>query len=257
MLFYVQMKWNYQGRISQDQLWDIEALEGDHGVAGIRAGFVQLFKVVSQHRIIAIVKADSLDDLDRNSMGWLPMREYLEFEQVWALRDYEGFLADVKAKFPPPGQQPAAPPPPPSAAAADPADTREIATAWFHNMNIGKSADALALLDPDVVWANVPTVPGVNDVIPWLGILRGADAVLKSFEVWGQHSKMIRFELLGDLMVDGDRAVGIAHEHSQCLANGNEYHLQVATFLTVRNRKITEWRVHWDSAPIVRAYRNL
>ncbi|MFZ1894962.1 MAG: hypothetical protein WAU59_12925 [Rhodoplanes sp.] len=48
MLFYVQMRWNYQGRISQDQLWDLEALEGVHGVEGIRAGFVQLYKVVSQ-----------------------------------------------------------------------------------------------------------------------------------------------------------------------------------------------------------------
>ena len=48
MLFYVQMRWNYQGRISQDQLWDLEALEGAHGVEGIRAGFVQLYKVVSQ-----------------------------------------------------------------------------------------------------------------------------------------------------------------------------------------------------------------
>ena len=100
MLFNVQMRWNYQGRISQDQLWDLEALEGVHGVEGIRAGFVQLYKVVSQHRIIAIVNADSLENLDRNSMGWLPMREFLEFEQVWALRAYEGFLEDVKAKFP-------------------------------------------------------------------------------------------------------------------------------------------------------------
>ncbi|CAL8981281.1 hypothetical protein RHODGE_RHODGE_02322 [Rhodoplanes serenus] len=253
MLFYVQMKWNYQGRISQDQLWDMEALEGDHGVAGIRAGFVQLYKVVSQHRIIAIVKADSLDDLDRNSMGWLPMREYLEFEQVWALRDYEGFLADVKAKFPPPGQQQA----PRPAAPVDPAETREIASAWFHNMNAGKYDDAIALLDPNVLWINVPVVPGVNDLVPWLGTLHGVEAVTKSFGVLAAHSKIIRFELIDDLLVSGDRAVGIIHEHSQCLSNGNEYDLEVATFLTVRNRKITQWRVEWDPSPFLRAYRNL
>jgi muconolactone delta-isomerase len=100
MLFYVQMKWNYQGRISQDELWDMEAIEGEHGLAGIKSGMVKgLYKVVSQHRIIAIVDVDSLEDLDRNSMGWLPMREYLEFEEVWALRDYEGFIEDVKNKF--------------------------------------------------------------------------------------------------------------------------------------------------------------
>jgi muconolactone delta-isomerase len=103
VLFYVQMKWNYQGRISQDELWDLEAQEGAHGIEGIRTGKVWLYKVVSQHRVIAIVDVDSLEDLDRNSMGWLPMREYLEFEHVWALLDYEGFVADVRAKFPAPG----------------------------------------------------------------------------------------------------------------------------------------------------------
>lgn len=249
MLFYVQMKWNYQGRISQDQLWDLEAREGEHGVEGIRAGFVQLYKVVSQHRIIAIVNAESLDDLDRNSMGWLPMREYLEFEQVWALRDYEGFLADVKAGFPQPGQ--------PLPAPVDPAATRAVAAAWFHNMQTGKSDDAIALLDPDVTWDNVPPVPGVSDLAPWLGSYRGVPDVLKSFGVWAAHSRMLSFTLQGDLMVDGERAVGIVHEHAQCIANGNEYDLQVATFLTVRNRRIVAWRVCWDVSPLVRAYRGL
>lgn len=249
MLFYVQMRWNYQGRISQDQLWDLEAQEGQHGVDGIRAGFVQLYKVVSQHRIIAIVDAASLEDLDRNSMGWLPMREYLDFEEVWALRDYEGFLADVRAKFPQPGQ--------PLPAPVNPAETRAVATAWFHNMQTGKPDDAIALLDPDVTWDNVQPVPGVSDLAPWLGSYRGVPDVLKSFDVWAAHSKMLSFTLQGDVLVDGERAVGIVHEHAQCLANGNEYDLQVATFLTVRHRRIVAWRVCWDVSPLVRAYRNL
>jgi muconolactone delta-isomerase len=62
-----------------------------------------IYKVVGQHRIIAIVDVDSLENLDRNTMGWLPLREYLEFEHVWALRDYEGFIEDVKKRFPAPG----------------------------------------------------------------------------------------------------------------------------------------------------------
>ena len=32
-------------------------------------------------------------------MGRLPMREYLEFEQVWALRDYLGFAEDVSKHY--------------------------------------------------------------------------------------------------------------------------------------------------------------
>ncbi|MFY9734414.1 MAG: nuclear transport factor 2 family protein [Rhodoplanes sp.] len=254
MLFYVQMRWNYQGRISQDQLWDLEALEGVHGVEGIRAGFVQLYKVVSQHRIIAIVNADTLENLDRNSMGWLPMREFLEFEQVWALRAYEGFLEDVKAKFPPREQLAALPASPQPSI---PADTREIATSWFRNLEQGKFDDALKLVDPDVVWDNIPPVPGVSDLAPWLGSYRGLPAVLRSFDVWSAHSRMLAFRPLGEPMIDGDRAMCVVHEHAQCIANQNEYDLYVATFLRVRNRLIVEWRVFWDISPLVRAYRNL
>lgn len=97
MLFYVQMRWNYQGRISQRKLWELELKEGMHGLQGLKSGMVKaLYKVVSEPRIIAIVDVPSLEDLDRNSMEELPMREYLEFEQVWALRDYPGFIADVR-----------------------------------------------------------------------------------------------------------------------------------------------------------------
>jgi muconolactone delta-isomerase len=106
MIFYVQMKWNYQGRISQDELWRMEASEGDHAESQTNnqdntnpIKVLGLYKVVSQHRVIAIVDVNSVDDLDRNSMGGLPMREYLEFETVWALRDYKGFMEDVRKGF--------------------------------------------------------------------------------------------------------------------------------------------------------------
>ncbi len=96
MLFYVQMKWNYQGRITQEQLLEMESQEGAHGIAGLRSGLVKgLYKVASQHRVIAIVDVPSAAALDDNSMFALPMREYLEFEVVWALRDYEEFIGAV------------------------------------------------------------------------------------------------------------------------------------------------------------------
>lgn len=104
MLFYVQMKWNYQGRISQDDLWTLESKEGDHaqrqeGQSKDPVKVLEIYKVASQHRVITIVDAVSADALDRNSMGQLPMREYLEFEHVWALRDYDTFMEDVKKGF--------------------------------------------------------------------------------------------------------------------------------------------------------------
>lgn len=68
---------------------------------------------------------------------------------------------------------------------------------------------------------------------------------------------MLAFQPLGEPMIDGDRAMCVVHEHAQCIANQNEYDLYVATFLRVRNRLISEWRVFWDISPLVRAYRNL
>jgi hypothetical protein len=35
MLFYVRMKWNYQGRISQDELWAMEEHESANEIFNI------------------------------------------------------------------------------------------------------------------------------------------------------------------------------------------------------------------------------
>ena len=97
MLFYVQMRWNYVGRLTLDELWDKEYLETqqakDETVVGI-------YKVAAQPRVIVIVNVPSIEELDRKVYR-LPMSEYLEFEQVWALRDYEGFAEDVRKHYKP------------------------------------------------------------------------------------------------------------------------------------------------------------
>ncbi|MGE3270036.1 MAG: muconolactone Delta-isomerase [Chloroflexota bacterium] len=100
MLFYVQMKWNHEGRISLDELWDVEAQEAEHAKETIESGMVVgIWKVAAQKRVIAVVDVESIEDLDRTALGRLPMREYLEFEVVWALRDYLGFAEDVKKHY--------------------------------------------------------------------------------------------------------------------------------------------------------------
>jgi muconolactone delta-isomerase len=96
MLFYVQMRWNHEGRISLDELWDIEAEEAATAQATVDSGFcVGIWKVAAQKRVIAIIESPDAEELDRTALGRLPMREYLEFEVVWPLRDYLGFADDV------------------------------------------------------------------------------------------------------------------------------------------------------------------
>lgn len=153
---------------------------------------MQLYKVVSQHRIIAIVNADSLDNLDRNSMDLLPMREFLEFEQVWALREYEGFFDDVKAKFPRNAAQPrpaALPPPLPASNAASSEMTRAVVERWFNALRRGDGAAALNCLDDNVVRINSPPDKGLSDIVSWLGEYHWRKAVEETFVIWGQLSQ--------------------------------------------------------------------
>ena len=100
MLFYVQMRWNHEGRISLDELWEIEQEEAVHAQETLDSGFaVGLWKVAAQKRVIGIIESPSAEELDRTALGRLPMREYLEFEEVWPLRDYLGFAEDVKKAY--------------------------------------------------------------------------------------------------------------------------------------------------------------
>ncbi len=123
-------------------------------------------------------------------------------------------------------------------------------------MEQGKFQEALALVDKDVLWENIPSTPGVSDLAPWLGSYQGLPAVLKSFDIWAAHSRMVSFKLL-QLVVDGPEAIGIVHEHAQCLANKNEYDLFVATNIKIEDGKIKHWKVYWDISPLIKAYRNL
>jgi muconolactone delta-isomerase len=60
---------------------------------------VGIWKVAAQKRVIAIIDSPDAEELDRTALGRLPMREYLEFEVVWPLRDYLGFAEDVKKRY--------------------------------------------------------------------------------------------------------------------------------------------------------------
>jgi muconolactone delta-isomerase len=58
-----------------------------------------LWKVAGQKRVVGVVAVSSIDELDRIILGRLPMREYLEFEQIWPLREYGAFVRDVEKHY--------------------------------------------------------------------------------------------------------------------------------------------------------------
>jgi muconolactone delta-isomerase len=99
MLFFVNVRIDPKN-LSFEEMWDVweketEAAIGAKGVGKI----VNLWKVAGQRRIIAIVNVESHDELDQIFMGALPMAHFLEFEEIFAVREYEKFAADVRKRW--------------------------------------------------------------------------------------------------------------------------------------------------------------
>jgi muconolactone D-isomerase len=92
MLFYLQMRWNIEGRATLNEVFRLQ--EGESSSVGNLDGLIAMYKVAAQRRVIAVVDFPSADDLDRLFMTKLPLREYLELEAVWPLREFEDFVAD-------------------------------------------------------------------------------------------------------------------------------------------------------------------
>jgi muconolactone delta-isomerase len=102
MIFYMQMRWNIEGRLSFKEVWDLEIQESEAVKAEAAKADVKIlgmYKVAGQRRVIAIVDMPSADDLDRTIMGRLPLREFLEFEAIWPVRQFENFLEDCRTHF--------------------------------------------------------------------------------------------------------------------------------------------------------------
>jgi muconolactone D-isomerase len=94
MIFYMQMRWNIEGRLRLDEVLDLEIEEAKAAKDGFK--LIGMYKVAGQRRVIAIVEIETAEDLDRVILGRLPLREVLEFEAIWPLRSFDSFLTTVE-----------------------------------------------------------------------------------------------------------------------------------------------------------------
>jgi len=98
--FTLQMRWNVEGRLNNQQLWELEAKEGAAAIEQMKAGAWKcIYKVAGQRRVIGVVDLPDAETLDRTIMAGLPMAEFLEFETIWPLREYEPFIEDCRTGF--------------------------------------------------------------------------------------------------------------------------------------------------------------
>lgn len=134
------------------------------------------------------------------------------------------------------------------------AETKEVAQRWFDALDSGDMQTALSCLADDIEWVNLPKIPGVSDIIPWIGTAHGITEVLKQFSTRNGVVEVKVFKPV-DLVVEGDVAVGTVHDISTVLATGLDFEIQFASWMTIRDGKIVKWKSYCDPSPIIAAFK--
>ena len=102
MLFHLDFSVEYGSEMSQHDLFRIWAEEAGAALGAKEAGVVvDLWKCVGMRRIVAVVDVDSPDTLDQILFDLPIMKQMGQYVDVvvTALRRYEDFAADVKARL--------------------------------------------------------------------------------------------------------------------------------------------------------------
>ena len=102
MLYHLAFTVEYADSQSQQDLFRIWADEADAALGAKAAGaVVDLWKVVGERRVFAVVNVDGPDTLDQVLFDLPIMKQHGQHVQVEvkALRRYEDFAADVKARL--------------------------------------------------------------------------------------------------------------------------------------------------------------
>ncbi len=99
MLFHLDFQVGYSANMTQNDLFDIWTEEASAALGAKEAGVVvDLWKVVGERNVIAIVNVESHEMLDQILLDLPIMRRMGQHVQVnvRAIRTYEGFASDVK-----------------------------------------------------------------------------------------------------------------------------------------------------------------
>jgi ankyrin repeat protein len=133
-------------------------------------------------------------------------------------------------------------------------ETMQVATRWFAALDRGDIQTAMSCLAEDVEWVNLPKVPAVSDIIPWLGTCHGIQEVQASFQTRDAVVTVKEFKPL-TLVVQDDQAFGTVHDHAIVKATGLPFDITFATWMQIQDGKIVRWKSYCDPSPIIVAFR--
>ena len=135
-------------------------------------------------------------------------------------------------------------------------ETRRIAEAWFDALDQADYARAMSLLDPEIVWINVPPIQDGSDIIPWIGTAIGLEQVQQQFSKRDGVCEVLEFKSAG-MICEGGTAVGLVRDKARIISTNITFEIIFASWMTIKGGKITRWKSYCDTAPIVAAFKGI
>jgi ketosteroid isomerase-like protein len=140
-------------------------------------------------------------------------------------------------------------------------NTRAVVDRWFNALESGDGETAMSCLDDNVHWINSPGkigkpggVPGLSDIIPWLGDFSTKAEVMATFGPWGERQEPIKYKRLNTMYKD-DQALVLVNEVARIKATGLVYDVEFVQRIKVADDKIVMLRAYWDTCQAVAAFQ--
>jgi ketosteroid isomerase-like protein len=121
--------------------------------------------------------------------------------------------------------------------------TRLVVAKYFADLERGDLDSALSALADDIDF-ELPADKW-NEIIPYLGRHVGIEAVKRAFEVRGQTTEILGYEMR-DLRTDGDIAFAVIYTKGAHTGTREQFEIEDAHRLVVENGKIVSWKVYFD-----------
>ncbi|MCA9839658.1 MAG: nuclear transport factor 2 family protein [Trueperaceae bacterium] len=126
----------------------------------------------------------------------------------------------------------------------------EIIQAIYQRFGQGDIPGVIALLDPNIDW-----VWYGPEAIPWAGMHKGTDAMMKFFMAIGQNVSVEAYEPREFLPGENGIVTVLGWQRVRVNATGKAWETNWAHIWTIKNGLITRAREYYDTVPVLEAFQ--